>query len=181
MTLIFGHDFYRYDFFRHEFLKRFVLSVTQTFISLACFSRARLWKSKRFFFPSVRCKKEGMLQGVLNGDRGNWGKNRDDFHCMQMSLVMSMRLIRNCKIEWLRTTTTVKHASTHDQNHVTDHFSCVLLRIRWVVELFRVVATTENILLAFCRLVNSRISSFRKKVFNSPVLSEREAKYVSCA
>ena len=122
MTLIFGHDFYRYDFFRHEFLKRFVLSVTQTFISRACFSRARLWKSKRFFFPSVRCKKEGMLQGVLNGDRGNWGKNRDDFHCMQMSLVMSMRLIRNCKIEWLRTTTTVKHDSTHDQNHVTDHF-----------------------------------------------------------
>ena len=48
-----------------------------------------------------------------------------------------------------------------------------------VVELFRAVATTENILLAFCRLGNSRISSFRKNVFNSPALSEREAKYVS--
>ena len=48
-----------------------------------------------------------------------------------------------------------------------------------VVELFRVVGTTENILLVFCRLGNSRISSFREKVFNSPALSEREAKYVS--
>ena len=72
-----------------------------------------------------------------------------------------------------------KHATAHDQNHVTVHFSRVVQRLRWVVELFRVVATTENILLAFCRLGNSRISSFRKKVFNSPALSEREAKYVS--
>ena len=31
--------------------------------------------------------------GVLSGDRGNWDKNRDDFHCIQMSLVMSMRFI----------------------------------------------------------------------------------------
>ena len=74
----------------------------------------------------------------------------------------------------------VKHATEHDQNHVTVHFSRVVLRLRWVVELFRVVGTTENILLVFCRLGNSRISSFRKKVFNSPALSEREAKYVSC-
>ena len=86
----------------------------------------------------------------------------------------------SCKIEWLQTTTTVKHATAHDQNHVTVHFSRVVLRLRWVVELFRVVGTTENILLVFCRLGNSRISSFRKKVFNSPALSEREAKYVSC-
>ena len=35
-------------------------------------------------------------------------------------------------------------------------------------------------MLVFCRLDNSRISSFRKKVFNSPALSEGEAKYVSC-
>ena len=86
---------------------------------------------------------------------------------------------REFKIPRLRTTTTVKHATAHDQNHVTVHFSSVVLQLRWVVELFRVVATTENILLAFCRLGNSRISSFRKNVFNSPALSEREAKYVS--
>ena len=59
-------------------------------------------------------------------------------------------------------------------------FPRLVLRLRWVVQMFRVVASTENILLAFCRLGNSRISSFRKKVFNSPALSEREAKYVSC-
>ena len=88
--------------------------------------------------------------------------------------------IREFKIRRLRTTTTVKHATAHDQNHVTIHFTRVVLRLRWVVELFRVVGTTEKILLVFCRLGNSRISSFRKKVFNSPALSEREAKYVSC-
>ena len=66
--------------------------------------------------------------------------------------------IRDLKIRRLRTTTTVKHAIAHDQNQVTVHFSRVVLRLRWVVELFLVVATTENILLAFCRLGNSRIS-----------------------
>ena len=89
--------------------------------------------------------------------------------------------IREFKIRRLRTTTTVKHATAHDQNHVTVRFSHVVLRLRWVVELFRVVGTTENILLVFCRLGSSRISSFRKKVFNSPALSEGEANYVSCA
>ena len=88
--------------------------------------------------------------------------------------------IRELKIRRLRTTATVKHATAHDQNHVTVHFSRVVLRLRWVVELFRVVGTTENILLVFCRLGSSRISPFRKKVFNSPALSERKAKYVSC-
>ena len=83
---------------------------------------------------------------------------------------------REFKIRRLRTTATDKHDTAHDQNHVTAHFSRVALRLRWVVELFRVVGTTENILLVFCRLGNSRISSFRKKV----ALSEREAKYVSC-
>ena len=52
--------------------------------------------------------------------------------------------------------------------------------LRRVVELFCVVATTEDILLTFCRLRNSRILSVRKKVFSSPALSEREANYVSC-
>ena len=33
--------------------------------------------------------------------------------------------------------------------------------------------TTENILLTICRLGDSGISSFRKKVFNSPALRER--------
>ena len=40
--------------------------------------------------------------------------------------------------------------------------------------------TTVKHATAHYRLGNSRISSFRKKVFNSPALSEREAKYVSC-
>ena len=70
----------------------------------------------------------------------------------------------------------VKHATAHGQNHVTVHFSRVVLRLRWVVELFRVVATTENILLVICRLGDSKISSFRKKAFNPPALNEREAK-----
>ena len=87
---------------------------------------------------------------------------------------------REFKIRRLRTTATDKYATTHDQNHVTVHFSSVVLRLRGVVELFRVVGSTENILLVFCHLGNSRISSFRKKVFNSPALGEREAKYVSC-
>ena len=89
------------------------------------------------------------------------------------------RHIREFKIRLLQTTTTVKQATAHDQNHVTVYFSCVVLRLWWVVELFRVVATTDNILLVFCRLGNSIISSFRKKLFNSPALSEGEAKYVS--
>ena len=67
---------------------------------------------------------------------------------------------------------TVKDATAHVQNHVTIHFSGVVLRLPWVVELFRVGATTENILPAFCRLGNSRIWSFRKKLFNSPVTWE---------
>ena len=43
----------------------------------------------------------------------------------------------------------VKHATAHDQNHVTVHFSHVVQQLRWVFELFCVVATTENILLIF--------------------------------
>ena len=81
---------------------------------------------------------------------------------------------REFKIRRLWTT------AADDQNHVTVHFSSVVLRLRGVVELFRIVGTTENILLVFCRLGNSRISSFRKNVFNSPALGEREAKYESC-
>ena len=38
--------------------------------------------------------------------------------------------IREFKIRRLRTTTTVKHAIVHDQNHVTVHFSRVVLRLR---------------------------------------------------
>ena len=77
-----------------------------------------------------------------------------------------MNVIREFKIRRLRTTAKVKHATAHDQNHVTVYFSHVVLPLRWVVELFRVVGTTENILVVFCRLGHSRISSFRKKVFN---------------
>ena len=82
---------------------------------------------------------------------------------------MTSPAVRDFKIEWLRTTTTVKHATAHAQNHVTVHSFRLVVRLRWLVELLRVGATTENIFLAFCRLGNSRIWSFRKKVFNSPV------------
>ena len=51
--------------------------------------------------------------------------------------------IREFKILRLRTTTTVKHATAHDHNHVTVHFSRVVLRLRWVVELFHVVGTKD--------------------------------------
>ena len=61
----------------------------------------------------------------------------------------------------LRTATTDKHATAHEQYYVTAYFSRVILRLRWVVKLFLVVATTENILLAFCRFGYPRISSFR--------------------
>ena len=62
--------------------------------SRACFSRARLTlKMQAFFFrvspPSDRPWSQAFLaETVETGD-----KNRDDFHCMQMSLVMSMRFI----------------------------------------------------------------------------------------
>ena len=38
--------------------------------------------------------------------------------------------IREFKIRRLRTTTTDKHATAHDQNHVTVRFSRVVLRLR---------------------------------------------------
>ena len=37
---------------------------------------------------------------------------------------------RDFKIRRLRTTTTVKHATAHDQNNVTVRFCCVVLRLR---------------------------------------------------
>ena len=37
---------------------------------------------------------------------------------------------REFKIRRLRTTATDKHATEHDQNHVTVHFSRVALRLR---------------------------------------------------
>ena len=110
-----------------------------------------------------------------------WGSNRPRDSARTVYIRGgSYGFTRDFKIGWLRTTATVKYATAHDQKHVTVHFSRVALRLRWVAERFRVVATTKNIFLAFCRLGNSRISSFRKKVFNSPAFSERESKYVSC-
>ena len=46
-----------------------------------------------FFFPSVRLKKRVCYQAFLTDIVETEDKNRDDFHCMQMSLVMSMRVI----------------------------------------------------------------------------------------
>ena len=83
---------------------------------------------------------------------------------------------REFKIRRLRTTATDKYATAHDQNHVTVHFSRVVLRLRWVVELFRVVGTTEDILLVLCRPGNSIISSFRKKSFQFTCFKWRGSK-----
>ena len=82
---------------------------------------------------------------------------------------------REFKIRRPRTTATDKYATAHDQNHVTVHFSRVVMRLRWVVELFRVVGTTENILLVFCRLGSSRISPFRKKSFQFTCFKSEES------
>ena len=49
---------------------------------------------------------------------------------------------REFKIRRLRATITVKHATAHNQNHVTVHFFRVVLRLRRVVEVFRVVGRT---------------------------------------
>ena len=62
-----------------------------------------------------------------------------------------------------------KHAIAHDQYQVTVHFSlaCSPSAMRWVVKLFRPVATTEYILIAFSRFSNPRISFFRLTVLQS--------------
>ena len=52
--------------------------------------------------------------------------------------IIMLRMMKPClvvynrefKIPRLRTTTTFKHATAHDQNHVTVHFSRVVLRLR---------------------------------------------------
>ena len=44
--------------------------------------------------------------------------------------ISTEEVIREFKIRRLRTTATDKHATTHDQNHVTVHFSRVALRLR---------------------------------------------------
>ena len=55
--------------------------------SRACFSRARL-----YFRLSV-AKRRANFQAFLTETVETGDKTRDDFHCMQISLVMSMRLI----------------------------------------------------------------------------------------
>lgn len=62
---------------------------------------------------------------------------------------------------------TDKHAIAHEQRHVTAYFSRVILGLRWVVQLFRVASTTENILLTFCRFAYPRISFFSCKSLQS--------------
>ena len=46
-----------------------------------------------FFFRLSVTKRGAYSQAFLAETVGNGDKNRDDFHCMQMSLVMSMRFI----------------------------------------------------------------------------------------
>ena len=45
------------------------------------------------FFLRVRGKKGSYFQAFLAETVETGDKNRDDFHCMQMSLVMTMRFI----------------------------------------------------------------------------------------
>ena len=47
-----------------------------------------------------------------------------------LSKVLGTFRNREFKIRRLRTTTTNKHATAHDQNHVTVHYSRVFLRLR---------------------------------------------------
>ena len=46
-----------------------------------------------FFFRLSVTKRGAYSQAFLAETVGNGDKNRDDFHCMLMSLVMSMRFI----------------------------------------------------------------------------------------
>jgi len=61
------------------------------------------------------------------------------------------------------------YAVAHDHYQVTVHFSLARSpsAMRWFVQLFRPVATTEYILIAFSRFSNPRISFFRLKVLQS--------------
>ena len=79
---------------------------------------------------------------------------------------------RDFNIGLLRTTTTIKHATAHDQNHRTVHFfprSPAATVSFWAV-LRSLRRTTENILLVFWRLGNTRVSSSRKKKFSIHLL-----------
>ena len=51
-------------------------------------------------------------------------------NCADRVVCCGVSHIREFKIPRLRTTTTDKHASAHDQNHVTVHFSRVVQRLR---------------------------------------------------
>ena len=56
--------------------------------------------------------------------------NLSGFSCPLLISDGPFHFNRDFRIGWLRTTTTVKHATSHDQNHVTVHFSRIVLRIR---------------------------------------------------
>ena len=64
--------------------------------------------------------------------------------------------------------------TTGNENNIIMRYKCQSQRQKKkherkvnFIDSVHVVATTENILLVFCRLGNSRISSFRKQVFNT--------------
>ena len=62
--------------------------------SRACFSRARLTlKMQAFSFMCLTPNGRPWSQAFLAETVETGDKNRDDFHCMQMSLVMSMWFI----------------------------------------------------------------------------------------
>ena len=61
--------------------------------SRACFSKARLLKRKRFFFRLSVAKRRANFQAFLTETVETGDKSCDDFHCMQIRLVMGMWFI----------------------------------------------------------------------------------------
>ena len=87
---------------------------------------------KKFFqrFGSIKSRDQ-ICQNIWNLKRV-WitPKSLSDFRGYRPVFAFVRNDIREFKIRRLRTTATVKHATAHDQNHVTVHFSHIALRLR---------------------------------------------------
>ena len=75
-----------------------MLKISYAFCFIGCFSvelalAEQDSKNATFFFSSVRRKKGVCSQAFLTETVETGDKNRDDFRCMQISLVMNMRFI----------------------------------------------------------------------------------------
>ena len=79
------------------------------------------YKKKNSVLKSNHKERLAAITSTRRTDQISW-----PFHFRQSLSVVE----REFKIRRLRTTTTVKHATAHVQNHVTVHFSRVVLRLR---------------------------------------------------